>query len=195
MSPLEIAANLMVAASILLAGRNSVHTWWTGLLGCGLFALLFYRVKLYADVSLQLFFIASCVLGWWRWQRGGQQHSTLPVRHAQRPTLLLSLAAGALVTAGYGALLHRHTDAYAPFLDSAVLAFSVVAQCLMMQRQVENWPFWLLVNSLAVPLYFSRELYLTAALYAAYWVNAGIAWRHWAQLASRPPEQPREQPA
>jgi nicotinamide mononucleotide transporter len=41
-SALEIAANVTVAASILLAGRNSVHTWWTGIIGCSLFGLVFY---------------------------------------------------------------------------------------------------------------------------------------------------------
>jgi hypothetical protein len=35
-SPLEISANAVNALSILLAGRNSVHTWWTGIIGCAL---------------------------------------------------------------------------------------------------------------------------------------------------------------
>lgn len=29
-SPLEIFANGITTVSIFLAGRNSVHTWWTG---------------------------------------------------------------------------------------------------------------------------------------------------------------------
>jgi len=31
---LEFAANVLNAASILLAGINSTHTWWVGILGC-----------------------------------------------------------------------------------------------------------------------------------------------------------------
>ena len=57
--PLEIAANAAATAAILLAGRNSIHTWWTGMLGCALFALLFWQSKLYADVVLQMFFVVS----------------------------------------------------------------------------------------------------------------------------------------
>jgi nicotinamide mononucleotide transporter len=41
--------------AIFLAGRNSVHTWWTGIVGCGLFALLSFQSNLYADVLLQAF--------------------------------------------------------------------------------------------------------------------------------------------
>ena len=66
-TPIEVAANGVTALSILLAGRNSVHTWWTGILGCALFALVFLEARLYADVALQGFFIATSALGWWYW--------------------------------------------------------------------------------------------------------------------------------
>jgi len=175
---LEIGANVATAVSILLAARNSVHTWWTGIAGCALFALLFYGTQLYADVVLQAFFIATSVLGWWNWLRGDAGRP-LPITRADPAMLAATAAGGVAATAGYGALLHYFTDAYAPFVDSAVLVFSVIAQLLLMQRRLESWAFWLLVNSIAVPLYASRELYLTAALYAAYWVNAVVAWLTW----------------
>ena len=37
----ELAANALNAASIVLAGRNSAHTWWTGIAACALFAWVF----------------------------------------------------------------------------------------------------------------------------------------------------------
>jgi nicotinamide mononucleotide transporter len=64
-------------------------------------------------------------------------------------------------------------------MDAAVLALSVIAQCLQMQRKLETWPFWLGVNTLSVGLFASRGLLLTAALYAAYWVNAWYGWWRW----------------
>ncbi len=57
--PLEIAANVTTAAAIFLAGRNNIHTWWIGIIGCVLFGALFYQWNLYADVALQGFFIVS----------------------------------------------------------------------------------------------------------------------------------------
>ena len=183
---LEIAANALNTACIGLAGRNSLHTWWTGIAGGAAFAFLFFLARLYADVTLQLFFIVTGFTGWWRWLRGGREGKPLPVtrvplRHA------LGLAFGGMaVAAGYGWLLHRFTDAYAPFVDSLVLSFSVLGQFLLVGRRLENWPCWLFVNTLSVPLYASRGLYLTAALYAAYWANALVAWRHWRRLAARP---------
>lgn len=179
--PLEIAANVVNAASILLAAFNSVHTWWVGILGCTLFGWLFFSAQLYADVTLQLFFIVTSALGWWRW-RHGERGAELPVRRTRGPALAWMLVAGVGVALGYGGLLHRFTDAYAPFTDSVVLAFSVLGQLLLMQRRYESWWCWLLVNSIAVPLYFSRGLTITALLYAAFWLNAIVALFRWRKL-------------
>ncbi|CAN5345114.1 nicotinamide riboside transporter PnuC [soil metagenome] len=180
--PLEIAANAVTTASIILAGRNSIHTWWTGILGCLLFAVLFYQVNLYADVALQVFFLVASMLGWWQWRRGDHGRP-LTVSTAGFSGIAWTIPLGILATIGYGALLHFHTKAYAPFVDSAVLVFSVIAQFLLMRRRIETWAFWLLVNTIAVPLYASRELYLTAFLYAGYWINAIVSWLLWQRLA------------
>lgn len=183
MSILEIAANGMMTVSILLAGRNSIHTWWTGIAGCLLFAVLFFESALYADVALQLFFVVTSAIGWRQWRRG-HGGDGLAISRSGPATLALAVPAGLLATAAYGAMLHAFTDAYAPFADSAVLAFSVIAQLLLMGRRIETWPFWLLVNTIAVGLYASRGLTLTAVLYAAYWINAAVSWRGWRRAAA-----------
>jgi nicotinamide mononucleotide transporter len=183
---LEVAANLFTALAIVLAGRNNVHTWWTGIVGTGLFAVLFAYNRLYADVVLQAFFVVTGIIGWWRWLHGGNAHDELPVTHASLSSILWTIPVGLLATAGYGALLHFYTKAFSPFVDSAVLVFSVIGQVMMMQRRVENWGFWLLVNTIAVPLYFSRGLYLTSLLYAGFWVNAVVSWITWHRLAAAP---------
>lgn len=184
MTLLEGVANALATASILLAGRNSVHTWWTGIAGCSLFALLFWETRLYADVLLQVFFVGASVVGWWYWSRHGER-AELPIARTAPRTLAWFVAGAAVATLVYGSLLHRFTDAYAPFADSTVLALSVLAQLLLMRRRIETWPIWLLVNSVAVPLYASRGLMLTAVLYSAYWINAWVAWRHWHNLFRR----------
>lgn len=174
----EISANALNALSILLAGCNSIHTWWTGIAGCVLFGAVFFSARLYADVTLQAFFVVTSVVGWWTWWRGvrGEQ---LPVRHTRLPVVVALLFAGAAVASTYGWLLQRFTDAYAPFLDSVVLAFSVLGQFLLLGRRYETWWCWLLVNTIAVPLYVSRGLQVTAVLYAAFWINSVVALVRW----------------
>lgn len=176
-TPVELGANGFNTLAILLAGRNSVHTWWTGIVGCGLLGYVFFEAKLYADVTLQVFFLLTSIDGWRRWH--GKPSKELPITRTS-PMMVAKLAlAGVTIAFLYGLLLHRFTDAYAPFLDSAILAFSVLGQFLLMQRRIETWLCWLLVNSLAVPVYWQRELHVTSLLYAAYWINALISLRYW----------------
>ena len=177
----EAAANLFNAAAIVLAARNNVHTWWTSIVGCTLFAYVFSVAKLYADVTLQLFFIGASIVGWWEWMKG-DRGAPLPVRRTRGGPMAMMTTAAVIVAMGYGALLQRFTDAYAPFLDSVILTFSVLGQFLLVGRRIENWWCWLIVNSVAVPVYFSRGLYITAVLYAGFWVNALIALVHWRRL-------------
>jgi nicotinamide mononucleotide transporter len=178
---LEIAANAFNAASILLATMNSVHTWWTGIVGCLLFSVVFFGARLYADVTLQVFFILACIAGWWNWLRGNAG-AALPVRTTAPAALAAMTLAAGLVAGAYGWLLSRHTNAYAPFLDSLVLTFSVLGQLLLVRRRYESWWCWLAVNTISVPLYASRGLILTAGLYALFWVNAIVALIRWRRL-------------
>jgi nicotinamide mononucleotide transporter len=185
-TPLELAANIFTVLCIVLAGRNSIHTWWTGLVGCVLFGIMFYNVQLYADATLQVFFFGTGVFGWLMWKSPGTTGmKQLEINKADRDWMIMSLLSAAAVAMTYGWLLHTFTNAYAPWIDSTVLAFSVVAQMLLMSRSIQTWQVWLLVNTLSVPLFWSRELYLTSVLYGFFWVNAAVSYFNWKKLMEK----------
>jgi len=200
MSALEISANVFNLLSVWFAARNSVHTWWCGIVGCALYAWMFVDVKLFADVTLQLFFIASCVIGWFNWKRGNDRASPggarppalesesvtapdeLPITRVAPYTALGFAALAMLGAAGYGWMLHTMTSAANPFVDSMVLTLSILAQLLMVGRKIETWPVWFVVDCIAVPLYASKGLYLTAAVYAFFLVLVVMGWMRWSRL-------------
>lgn len=138
----------------------------------------FWSVQLYADVTLQLFFIATSITGWIHWLKG-QGGDILPVRRTQASHFFLLLLCAVVVAGGYGFLLHTFTNAWAPWLDSLILTFSVLAQFMLMGRRIENWFVWLAVNTLAVPLFMTRGLNLTAGLYFLFWINAWHGLYQW----------------
>lgn len=176
---LEWAATATLALSVWLAARRHIATWPMGIVGCGLYGALFALTQLYADATLQAFFIVTSAIGWRQWRLAAQQVD----RAAPAPLRLkawgLLLAIAVIVTLAYGSLLHHWTDAFAPFWDSAVLTTSVAAQVLLMQGRRETWPLWIAVNTLSVPLYLSRGLDVTAGLYALFWLNAWYGWWNW----------------
>ena len=127
MSPSEIAACLAYALSVWLAARNNIHTWWIGIIGSGLYAWVFYSVQLYADVTLQFFFIITSITGWLHWLKGNHGE-VLSVRRTRPGHFFMLLACAVSVAAAYGWILHLYTNAWAPWLDSIILTFSIHAQ-------------------------------------------------------------------
>jgi nicotinamide mononucleotide transporter len=201
MSALEIAANVFNLLSVWFSARNNVNTWWSGIVGCALYGLLFLDVKLYADVTLQAFFIGSCIVGWWNWRRGrpvqaieaggseplATATTELPITRVA-PVTAAGLALLAIVAAAaYGGLLYALTDAASPFIDATVLALSILAQFLMVARKIETWPVWFVVDCIAVPLYGSKGLWLTAAVYGFFLVLVVMGWLRWSRLIARAP--------
>ena len=165
-SPLEVAGNAFLLASVYAARRNSVHTWWTGMVAVTLLALIFFDAKLYADVVLQVFFFGTCVTGWWQWKRGGTGGTELPVSTlstTQRVGAVVAVLGAALF---FGTLFGRFTDAALPYADSFILGGSVVAQLLMMRRKLDHWPIWITVDVVAVIVYATKGLWITSAVYA-----------------------------
>lgn len=177
-SLLEWAAALSTVWCIWLAGQNKVLTWPVGILAVGLYAILFHDAKLYADMILQGFFAATSLYGWLFWKKESSGYIE-PITKSDRGYLIGSIVIGAGVAYLYSLILIAFTDSPAPMLDSLVLVFSVLGQLLLMRRNIENWPVWIFVNTISVPLYYSRGLYLTCFMYALFWIHAWYAWWKW----------------
>lgn len=178
-SYLEWTANAVFVVSVILAARNNVNTWWTGIIGCILFAVLFYQYNLYADVTLMIFFIATSFYGWTYW---GAKRDLHPIQRTPLHSFLIFVGSAILATFAYGWILYTSTDAYSPYIDSIILMFSVLAQFLLMKRRIETWVCWLIVDTVAVPLYASRELYLTSFVYGLFWCNAWYGLYSWIRI-------------
>ncbi|HRH04730.1 MAG TPA: nicotinamide riboside transporter PnuC [Burkholderiaceae bacterium] len=177
-SATEWSCNFTALFCIILAARNHVLTWPIGIVSCVLFILLFMNAKLYAEAVLQVFFIATSVYGWWHWS-AQQKKPAAPIRNIaiSEVTFWIVLAmSGGLM---YAWVLQQWTDAANPWVDSQILTLSMLAQWWLMQRNIRCWWIWLAVNTISVPLYVSRDLYVSALFYSLYWVMAIVAYRHW----------------
>ena len=179
MNPIELAGALVTVASIFLATRENVWYYPTGIASVLLYARIYFDAKLYAEAGLQIIWLVLLLYGWYHWLRGGTNETELPVSRTPRWGWLIAVSTGALMTAVIVAMQRRFTDNPAPFVDSAIAAWSIVAQWMTARKWIESWFFWLAVNAVAVPLYISRDLWPTAVLYAVLFVLAIEGWRKW----------------
>lgn len=179
MNPVEAVAVAFGVAAVWLTIRERPSCWPVGLVNVLLFAVLFWRSRLYGAAGLQVVYAALAVYGWHAWRHGGANHGVLRVSRAPRVALWFLGVAAAAVAGVLGLGLARYTDAALPLSDAATTSFSLAAQALQTRKWIENWVVWLAVDAVYVAMYISQALYLTAALYAAFFVLAILGLRAW----------------
>lgn len=194
-SRLELLAFALALAGVVLTARVSVWGWPPTIAASALYGWLFFEHRLYGDAALQAFFIAVSIWGWRAWLSDARQpprepepQQSLGPQHRIRslaPDSALKLAF-ALFAAwlAIGALLAGLTDTDVPWLDAAPTAGSVFAQVLLARKILQAWMVWIGVNAIAIALFITKALWLTALLYAVLLVLSVAGWRHWRRLAA-----------
>lgn len=179
----EIIGSMLGVIGVWLMIRQNIWGWPIGLVQVAVYAGVFYDAKLYSDTILQVFFFALQAYGWWHWKQGEKSGSSrglaLPVTQLGVAAIVGWIALGAGLTAGWGWFMHRTTDATLPWWDAFILVFSLIAQWLQARKNLECWPGWLLVNTVALGVYWVKDLQLTSGLYLVFWAMSLWGWRAW----------------
>ncbi|MDO8711123.1 nicotinamide riboside transporter PnuC [Pseudomonas mandelii] len=179
MSGLELFAATLGVSAVWLTVKQNPWCWPIGLVMVLLYSWIFFEVKLYSDMLLQVIYAALQLYGWWQWTRAGEANSGRQVSRLESKSIAAGLAAGAIGSLLLGAAMAHWTDAAQPWLDAALTGFSLVAQLWMAQKRVQCWPLWIAVDVIFVGLFIYKDMYLTAALYALFLLLAVQGWREW----------------
>ncbi|HMJ70624.1 MAG TPA: nicotinamide riboside transporter PnuC [Cyclobacteriaceae bacterium] len=187
---LEFIGVIAGGVAVWLSARTSIWSWPIGIINVTLFFFLFYQSQLYPDMFLQVFYLVTNIIGWWRWTnpRKGEEDlkKELKVSFMTRKQLILCCSVGVVGTLILGLSATRLHDwvpsvfslpSAAPFQDSFITVVSILAQYYMLQKKAECWILWLLVDILATYVYFTRELMFSSALYFVFcWVAFYALW-------------------
>jgi len=178
-SKLELAAVIFAVAYLLLAVRENILCWSAALISTSIFLFIFWQVKLYMESGLQTYYIAMAVYGWYQWNKGGPNEGTLPVSTWSPKQHFIALALIVFATLASGYILSSSTDARLPFLDSFTTWSSVITTYMVARKILENWLYWLMIDSVSIYLYLDRELYFTALLFGIYIIIIFFGWFSW----------------
>lgn len=177
---IELIGAILSLIYLYLSIRQKNSLWIFGFLCSALYIVVFYQSKFYADMSLQFYYLAISVFGWFSWQKGKTpQGKDFVIRRTPvLPWIVISLATTALFFIYYF-ILSKLTDSPLPAWDSFTTALSITATWMLARKYIEHWLFWIVVDSVSAGLYFYRELYPTAILFVIYTVMAVIGYWSW----------------
>lgn len=191
-SYLEFFGLISGIVAVVLSALANVWSWPAGIVNVTLSFFLFFQVQLYPDMFLQIFFFITNVIGWWRWSHPkpyeeDRKHE-LKISFLKTSELILVSAAGIAGTLLLGLFAENLHELFpsvftkpsaAPYLDSFITVMSIVATIYLIQKKIESWVIWLLVDVIATYLYFSRDIKLYGVLYLALCFTAAFALWNW----------------
>lgn len=84
-------------------------------------------------------------------------------------------------------ILDRFTDSPVPMWDSFITSLSIVATWMLARKIYEHWFLWIMVNTVAAILFFTRGLYPTVVLYFIYLLMSFAGLKAWKGSIERRP--------
>ncbi|WP_066679173.1 MULTISPECIES: nicotinamide riboside transporter PnuC [unclassified Chryseobacterium] len=163
---------------VLLARKNNSNNYLFGIAGISLTLYVMIQSKLYAEFTLNLYYLVMSIYGWLYWKFGKRKSET---------TISETTNNEKLITAGivigtfsiFYFFLTNFTDSDVPILDSLVSAFAWSGMWLMARRKIENWILLNISNIIAIPLLIHKGLYLYAVLTAFLFIVAISGYLEW----------------
>ncbi len=185
---LQPAATLTGLIYIVLLIRERILCWPFGILGSLLSVALFLDTRLYSEAILYVFYALMGCWGWWQWQRRQAQDGN-PITRWNWRTHRIAIVITSMAAVALGLAMQTFSDAQRPMFDAFTTAFSFFATYLEINKVLEGWLYWLLINAASIWLYHDRNLDLYALLIVVYTALSLVGFLRWRETYRQQGEQ------
>jgi len=192
MSYIEFFGVLTGLIAIWFSAKAHIWSWPVGIINVILSFILYYQVQLYPDMFLQSFFFVTNIIGWWRWSHPRPEEADrkqeLKVSYMKKTQLLFTLVttiAGTILLGSFASRLHEWfpavfsiPSAY-PYVDSFIMVMSIITTFYMIQKKIECWVIWIIVDMVATWLYYIKGIKFYSLEYLIFTGIAAFGLWHW----------------
>ena len=176
----EVVAVVFGIAYVLLAAKESLWAWFFAFFGTLIYTILFWDGALLSSALLNFYYMIMAVYGFVLWRGGGDNSEELAITSWSFSKNITVILLGIIVSVVVGYLSATYTPAKFAYLDAFVMIFSVIATWMLANKVLENWLFWIVIDSAAVVLYWKSGYLATIVLFTFYIILAvygHLSWR------------------
>jgi nicotinamide mononucleotide transporter len=180
---IELIAAALGFIAISLQIKQNIWYWLVSIVMVSLYISVYIDAKLYADMSLQVYFLVISFYGWYNWLYGGHNKASSQKKLAvSRITprlgfLLLTISIVLFFVIAW--ILIQFTNSDVPYWDAFTTALSFVATWMLAKKYIENWLVWIVVDAVSIGIYIFKGLYPTTILFVALTILAYVGYRAW----------------
>ena len=173
---IESVAVLFSVLYVILAAKENILCWWAAAISVSLYIYICFTAQLLPETGLQVFYLFMAFYGYHNWNKKEQ---SLQISEWSISKHLFILAIGTILTFLMGFYFTTYTNAKMPIVDSFTTVFSIFATYMVAKKILGNWLYWIVIDTVSVYLYFSRDLHLTSLLFMAYTIIAIFGYFNW----------------
>lgn len=182
MSSWEIMAALMGVAYILLAAKESKWCWLFAFFSTMIYTVLFWDGQLPMQALLNFYYMGMAIYGFWLWRNRGAQTNALMISRWGWRQHSIFVVVGVMLSSMVGYYLQKNGHSQSPMLDAYTTVFSVLNTWLIAKKVLENWLYWVVIDSAATVLYFQTGYYATMLLFVLNTLMAIAGYVAWVKL-------------
>lgn len=180
MSGLELFGFITGVICVFLIVKENDWNWSIGIVNSAILLVVFWKIGLFAQVALQVIYIIEGFFGWKKWLQKDSVTKERKIKinfstNQQRIIFLIIGVVGTLVCWKVFVL----TADPAPFVDSLITVASIIAELMLCWKLTESWVIYLLSDIVAIALYISLGLTITAGTYFVFLIlciMGGVRW-------------------
>ena len=157
-----------------LAGKGLPICYLFGITGSSFYGLLSFQNALWGNLILYIgYYLPMQILGYFKWSKNLQDNKKeiIKIKLPQKELFSLILILSILSIAIY--FLLKHLNDSKPILDSITTVFSIGGMYLTVRRAIEQWIFWMIVNTISLFMWISvamngAKVYSTIIMWLVY---------------------------
>ena len=175
---LETIAILFSLLYVFLAAKENNLCWAAAIISVSIYIYICFNAKLYSETLLQVFYLFMAFYGLLCWKKKeGNTSVVIKEWHINKHITIIII--GLCITFLAGFYFSTYTDARMPVVDSFTTIFSVFATYMVINKVLENWLYWIVIDVTSIYLYNERGLDQTAILFILYTIIAFFGYFSW----------------
>jgi len=187
MNWLEMFGVVTSLGYLYLEIKQKPQMWILGFICSFIYVFVFFRAKIYADMSLNIYYVIISVYGFILWQKekitkrkeGNNAEDTITYSYLSRKLGIMLFLITVFIYFSMVYVLKNHTDSPVPYKDSLVTSLSITATWMLAKKIIQHWFVWIFVNFFSVYLFYTRALYPTAILFIFYGTLSVAGYLNW----------------
>lgn len=180
---LEFLVFVFGIASVVLAKKENIWVYPTGLIATVITTYLLYQAKYFGDMTINVYYSIMSLYGWYKWSAKTNEPEIKITSTNTREKLIGLGLFGLTMAITY--MVYKFFDyklEIPNYIDIFTSGLFFTAMWYMALKKIENWTLWIIGDCIVVPLFAYRGLGMLSLQYLIFTILAVYAYLEWKKI-------------